>query len=85
MQNDKQAIKQEATKPVAVEKKTELISSKDEQARLKDEGTSYKSSRRRRSSSVPILSFLCLLFLVAFLWLLYQNYRNSKLASIQKN
>ena len=75
--NDKSAVKHVATKPVVAASnkegliKKEVIDSKyvaPEEVVIRD--------KKKSSGAVPILSFLLILLLGAFVWLLYQYYQN---------
>jgi serine/threonine protein phosphatase PrpC len=82
--NNKAPLKQRATKPVvaAVKKKSdnEDAESHDEllEAETETKPIIIEKVNRRSSRAVPILLFLCILFLGAFLWMLYKDFFQGK-------
>ncbi len=73
--NNKTPLKQEATKPVAaIQKKSDVekdITIGDAKAHKKP--IIIEKATRRSSKAVPVLLFLCLLFLGAFAWMVYKD------------
>lgn len=82
VQNNKSPLKQIATKPAMSQKKNNDPNNKEGLKEVKtysDEQIVTNGKNIKKSSAVPILSFLCVLILAAFLWLLYQNYTNRRM------
>ncbi len=82
--NNKPPLKQRATKPVvaAVKKKSDNDDNDDNGEILKAEANTQpiiiEKVNRRSSKAVPVLLFLCILFLGAFLWMLYKEFTQPK-------
>ena len=83
VENNRSPLKQTATKPAMAVKKNFDTKNKESTKEVKDhpnaQTATINDKNKRKSSAVPILSFLCLLILAAFLWLLYQNYHNNRM------
>ncbi len=73
--NNKTPLKQEATKPVtAVQKKSELENNTIAgDAKAHSKPVIIEKATRRSSKAVPLLLFLCILFLGAFAWMVYKD------------
>jgi serine/threonine protein phosphatase PrpC len=85
--NNKPPLKQRATKPIvaALKKKSDNEDQEDHEyndellkAEAKTKPIIIEKVNRRSSRAVPILLFLCLLFLGAFLWMLYKDFFQAK-------
>jgi serine/threonine protein phosphatase PrpC len=79
--NDKPQLKQEATKPVIAEKKeanTNTISSSNND----NTATKTLSTEKKKSNAVPILIFLCILFLASTLWMVYKTFGTKNVNAI---
>jgi serine/threonine protein phosphatase PrpC len=79
--NNKPPLKQQATKPVvaAVKKKSDSVG--DEEILKAESSTKpiiIEKVNRRSSKAVPVLLFLCILFLGAFSWMLYKDFIQGK-------
>jgi chorismate mutase len=70
--NDKTPTKQQATKPVASAKKEADVIEKISDT--KSVAASAPVVEKKKGSSVPVLTFLCILFLATTLWLIYKTY-----------
>jgi hypothetical protein len=81
--NNKSPLKQKATKPIVAAVKKKSDNGSDEDGEFSEENLKVQSQtkpliiekvNRRSSRAVPILLFLCILFLGAFLWMLYKDF-----------
>lgn len=75
VENNKPRLKLEATKPVAVLQKKNDV---DEITKVVEDKVHSKpiiieKLNRRSSKAIPLLLFLCILFLGAFIWMLYKD------------
>lgn len=79
--NNKPPLKQKATKPVVAAVKKKSDNASDEEILKAETNTKpliIEKVNRRSSKAVPVLLFLCLLFLGAFLWMLYKDFFQGK-------
>ncbi|TDH26569.1 serine/threonine-protein phosphatase [Segetibacter sp. 3557_3] len=82
--NDKAPVKQEALRPAVSLKQTE--DPVEDEVSLKPlSATETIITEPKKSSTVPILSILCLVLLGAFLWLLYKGYHNKRVYQQQSS
>ncbi len=75
--NDKPPLKLQATKPITPEKKEDQTNSNSA------ENKPYTNSKhlaieKKKSNAVPVLTFLCILFLASTLWMLYKTFSVKK-------
>jgi hypothetical protein len=71
--NDKPPLKHQATKPVITSKNEPPVANVTLDKK-QDVRSSYSETEHKKSSSVPILKFLCVLLLASTLWLIYKTY-----------
>jgi hypothetical protein len=79
VQNNKPPLKHTATKPVMQLKKKDDVTNDEAVTVASDVPTPPTiTETRKKRSIVPLLAFLCVLLLGAFLWVVYQGYYNRK-------
>lgn len=73
--NNKEPLKHEATKPIAIKKKTEPELKKPDEPQPEPVLIKHDTviQRKQNNALVPILSLLCLILLATTLWLLWQK------------
>ena len=77
VKNDKTVAKHTATKPAAVAEKATRAESKEAITTIyKSPETALPVVEKKRSNAVPVLTFLLVLLLGAFIWLFVQYYQN---------
>ncbi|MCY7420885.1 MAG: protein phosphatase 2C domain-containing protein, partial [Chitinophagaceae bacterium] len=82
VKNDKTVAKHTATKPAAVSEKAIATEPKDPiQTIYKSPEADRPILQKKRSSAVPVLTFLWVLLLGAFIWLFVQYYQNKNKAA----
>lgn len=79
VQNDKDPIKQIATKPAMSTDKKDIVADKGSVDKAQLVSLESNTVKIKKRSIRPFLGFISILILAAIGWILYQNYRNGKL------